>query len=167
MPATLIQVSTSKGGMPKLPVDEARVTRDGVGDDWQLNRKYHGGCDRAVCLFSTELYDWLADQHGIKLHPGYVGENFTTTGLDLQLLKPGDRLRVGECVIEITKVRVPCRSLNQWDPKLLKVIVGHSGWLARVIQPAVVRPGDAVELVRAGAGACRPGSGNRGDTPRL
>jgi MOSC domain-containing protein YiiM len=147
MSARVIQVSTSKGGMPKLPVTEARVTRDGVGEDWQLNRKYHGGCDRAVCLFSTELYDWLADQHGIKLQPGFVGENFTTTGLDLQALKPGDRLRVGECVIEITKVRVPCRSLNQWDPNLLKVIVGHSGWLARVIQPAVVRPGDAVELV--------------------
>jgi MOSC domain-containing protein YiiM len=132
--------------MPKLPVSEAQVTRDGVGDDWQLNRKYHGGCDRAVCLFSTELYDWLRNQHGIDLKPGYVGENFTTTGIDLQAIKPGDRLRVGACLIEITKVRVPCRSLNQWHPDLLKVIDGHSGWLARVIEPAVVRPGDSIEI---------------------
>ena len=132
--------------MPKLALPEARVTRDGVGEDWQLNRKYHGGCDRAVCLFSTELYDWLRNTHQIDLKPGSVGENFTTTGIDLQAIGPGDRLRVGACIVEITKVRVPCRSLNQWHPKLLAVIEGHSGWLARVIEPAIVRPGDPVEL---------------------
>ena len=156
MPARLVQLSTSKGGMPKLALPEARVTRDGVGDDWQLNRKYHGGCDRAVCIFSTENYDWLAANHNIKLTPGCVGENFTTTGIDLQSLKPGDRLRVGECLIEITKVRVPCRSLNQWDPRLLKVIAGYSGWLARVIEPAIVRPGDAIELIQSEPGRVGP-----------
>jgi MOSC domain-containing protein YiiM len=148
MPATLVQLSVSSGGMPKLPVTEARVTRDGVGHDWQLNRKYHGGCDRAVCIYSVELYAWLAGEHGIDLVPGSVGENFTTQGLDLQSIQIGDRLRVGACLIEITKVRVPCRSLNQWDSKLLKVIVGHSGWLARVIEPAVVRPGDAIVCIK-------------------
>jgi MOSC domain-containing protein YiiM len=147
MPATLIQVSVSKGGMPKLPLPEAYVHRDGVGDDWQLNRKYHGGCDRAVCIYSEELYDWLRAEHQIDLIPGSVGENFTTRGLDLQTIQPGDQLRVGSCLIEITKVRAPCKSLNQWDPRLLQVIVGRSGWLARVIEPAVVRPGDSIELI--------------------
>ena len=148
MLAKLVQLNVSKGGMPKLPMTEARVTRDGVGDDWQLNRKYHGGCDRAVCLYSVELYSWLAKEHGIDLGPGSVGENFTTQGLDLQTIQVGDRLRVGACLIQITKVRVPCKSLNQWHPKLLEVIVGHSGWLARVLEPAVVRPGDSIELIR-------------------
>jgi MOSC domain-containing protein YiiM len=147
MAAKLVQVSTSKGGMPKLAVTEARVTRDGVGDDWQLNRKYHGGCDRAVCLYSTELYHWLAETFNICLAPGSIGENFTTTGIDLQSLKPGDRLRVGASLIEITKVRVPCRNLNQWDPRLLEVIAGHTGWLARVIEPAIVRAGDPIDLL--------------------
>ena len=33
---TLVQINTSKGGMPKLPVaDPARVTVDGVEGDWQ------------------------------------------------------------------------------------------------------------------------------------
>jgi MOSC domain-containing protein YiiM len=149
MPSRLLQLSISNGGMPKLPVPEARVHRDGVGDDWQLNRKYHGGCDRAVCIFSLELYHWLRDEHGIDLKPGSVGENFTTTGLDLQAIQVGDKLRVGDCLIQITKVRVPCRSLNQWHPDLLKIIVGRSGWMARVIESAIVRPGDPIELIRA------------------
>jgi MOSC domain-containing protein YiiM len=149
MAATLVQLSISKGGMPKLPVTQAKVTRDGVGDDWQLNRKYHGGCDRAVCLYSTELYDWLRRAHQIDLKPGYVGENFTTTGVDLQTISVGDQLRVGDCLIQISKVREPCRSLNQWHPQLLKLIIGHSGWLARVIEPAVVREGDGIEVIKA------------------
>jgi MOSC domain-containing protein YiiM len=147
MPATLIQVSTSSGGMPKLARAEARVTRDGVDGDWQTNRKYHGGCDRAVCLFSIELYDWLREEFSIDLAPGSVGENFTTAGIDLQSLQTGDRLQVGETIIQITKVRVPCRSLNQWDPRLLEVINGHSGWMARVIQPGTVRADDPIALL--------------------
>ena len=153
--------------MPKLPVSEARVTRDGVDGDWQQNRKYHGGCDRAVCLFSTELYDWLRTEHEINLQPGYVGENFTTTGLDLQSIGVGDRLRVGDCVIEITKVRVPCKSLNQWYPRLLATIAGHSGWMARVIEPAVVRPGDRIELLQTEPGRVGPDRPDRTGTLRL
>ncbi len=147
MSGTLVQINVSAGGMPKIPVAEAKVSRDGVAGDWQTNRKYHGGPDRAICLFSQELYAWLAEQHGIALQPGSVGENFTTAGVDLQTLRIGDRLRVGQCVIEITNVRVPCKNLLQWDPRLLKAIKGHSGWVAKVIEEATVRPGDLVELL--------------------
>ena len=133
--------------MPKLPVRRARVTRDGVDGDWQRNRKYHGGPNRAVCIFSEELYDWLRDK-GIDLKNGSVGENFTTRGLDLNALNKGDRLRVGMCLIEITDVRVPCSNLKKWDVDLPELIVGHSGWVAKVVEDGEVKPGDAIETVR-------------------
>jgi MOSC domain-containing protein YiiM len=133
--------------MPKLAVLRARVTAEGVEGDWQKNRKYHGGPNRAVCLFSTELYDRLRG-YGIDLGPGAVGENFTITGMDLQRLAKGDRLKVGaSCVVEITDVRVPCRSLKKWDEDLPELIVGYSGWVAKVIVDGEVKPGDAVERV--------------------
>jgi MOSC domain-containing protein YiiM len=147
MPGRLVQINVSTGGMPKISVAEAQVSRNGVAGDWQTNRKYHGGPDRAVCLFSQELYIWLADEQGIALQSGSVGENFTTVGVDLQTLRIGDRLRVGQCVIEITNVRDPCKNLLQWDPRLLKAIMGRSGWVAKVIEEAIVRPGDTVELL--------------------
>ena len=143
---TLVQLNVSPGGMPKLPVLQAQVTAEGVAGDWQKNRKYHGGPNRAVCLFSTELYERLRGL-GIDLFPGAVGENFTTTGIDLQALAKGDRLRVGGCVIEITNVRVPCRSLKQWNEDLPELIVGFSGWVAKVVEEGLVRPGDGVEKV--------------------
>ena len=146
MTGTLVQLNVSRGGMPKEAVLQARVTREGVEGDKQKNLKYHGGPNRAVCLFSTELYDRLRGL-GIDLCPGAVGENFTTTGIDLQRLAKGDRLKVGQCTIEITAVRVPCRSLKKWDDDLPELIVGFSGWVAKVVEEGLVRPGDGVEKV--------------------
>ena len=148
MRATLIQLNVSNGGMPKLPLLGARVTQSGIDGDRQRNKKYHGGPNRAVCLFSEELYAELRDA-GIDLTPGAVGENFTTRGVDLKSLAAGDRLRVGSCLIELTDVRVPCRSLDQWHPKLLKTMIGRSGWVAKVVEEGFVTPGDAIMIVRA------------------
>ncbi len=144
MVGTLVQVSTSRGGMPKLPLLAAPVTVDGVGDDWQANRKYHGGRDRAVCLFGVEGYDRLRAEFGISLTPGCLGENFTTAGVDLDALAVGDAVDVGPVGLVITDVRTPCRSLDQWDKRLMRAIKGRSGWVCRVDVPGTVRPGDAV-----------------------
>ena len=150
MRGTLVQLNISPGGMPKRPIIGAHVSKDGVAGDWQRNRKHHGGPDRAVCIFSAELYDWLRDDEGIDLQWGSVGENFTTQGIDLRQLNRGDRLRVGAggCVIELTKVRVPCRNLNQWDPQLLDVIEGRWGGVAKVIAEGEVAPGDEIEVLQ-------------------
>lgn len=142
-PAILVQVNVSAGGMPKLPVLFAHVTSSGVEGDRQKNVKIHGGPDRAVCLFSEELYAQLQSE-GIHVHPGELGENFTTRGLDLSALTCGDLLAVGDCRIEITKVRFPCKQLNVWHPDLQKIIAGRSGWMARVLKEGVVRPGDGI-----------------------
>jgi MOSC domain-containing protein YiiM len=148
MRGTLTQLNVSPGGMPKTPILLARVTRGGVEGDRQKNKKYHGGPDRAVCLYSEELYAWLQSQD-VNVKPGDVGENFTTRDFNLMSLSVGDRLKVGECLIEITNVRIPCRNLNKWHPDLMHIIQGRSGWVARVIEEGIVRPGDAIDVQRA------------------
>src|SRR3712207_9279925 len=78
----------------------------------------------------------------------FRSENFTTRGIDLRKLAKGDRLRVGDgCVIELTDVRVPCRQLKMWDPELPELIVGRSGWVARVVAEGMVKEGDRIEIV--------------------
>lgn len=149
MPAILTQLSVSTSGMPKFAVLAAEVTRGGVAGDKQRNLKHHGGEDRAICLYSEELYDFLREK-GVNLKAGDVGENFTTRGLNLLKLESGDRLRVGGCVIEITKVRVPCSQLRKWDSDLPELIVGYSGWMAKVVEEGIVKPGDGVEIVERG-----------------
>ena len=146
------QVSLSDGGVPKSAVLSAQVTRDGLVGDRQRNRKYHGGPDRAVCLFSLEVIDALrAEGHSIA--PGSSGENLTLAGLDWSLIRPGDRLRIGEQVrLEMTSYTTPCRYNAQWfkggDYERIAQET-HPGWsrlYARVLHEGSVRPGDCVVL---------------------
>jgi MOSC domain-containing protein YiiM len=147
MTGVLTHLNVSKGGMPKLPVMFANVAATGVEGDKQRNLKYHGGPDRAVCLFSEELYQELGNA-GIEMQPGSVGENFTTRGIDFRKLAKGDRLQVGmDCIIELTDIRVPCNQLKKWDADLPELIVGRSGWVAKVVQKGVVKPGDVIETL--------------------
>ncbi len=82
----LHQISVSNGGVPKLPVTEARIIPEGVVGDRQQNRDIHGGVDRAVCIFSLELIEALqAEGHTIK--PGSSGENLTIAGLAMAPIK--------------------------------------------------------------------------------
>ena len=148
MRGILAQLNISSGGMPKKTIAEAMVSVDGVKGDWQKNRKYHGGPNRAICLYSEELYKGLRDD-GVKVQSGDIGENFTTRGINLQHLKKGDRLKVGQCVIEITDIRIPCYQLKKWDVDLPELIVGRSGWVAKVVKEGMVRQGDEIEVMPA------------------
>ncbi len=152
MQAFVRQLSVSPGGVPKLPVASALVSTNGIEGDKQKNLKYHGGPDRAVCLFSIELYDAVREK-GDDLFPGCLGENFTTEGLDLLTLKKGSRLTVGKggTQIEITDVRVPCKTIDRWGSAqslpLHKRIEGRSGWVAKVVSEGRVAAGDEIRVL--------------------
>lgn len=148
------QVSLSDGGVPKLAVPSALVTIDGLVGDRQRNRKYHGGPDRAICLFSLEVIETLrAEGHSIR--PGSSGENLTLTGLDWRQVKPGDRFTIGVQVqLEIMSHTAPCRLNAQWfkDGDYARISEnrhpGSSRLYARVLRQGTVRPGDRVLLKR-------------------
>lgn len=148
----LHQISISDGGVPKLPVPEARVTVEGVAGDRQRNLEAHGGVDRAICLFSLEAIEALqAEGHSIR--PGSSGENLTIAGLDWPKLLPGDRLRIGDTVLlELMSYTAPCKYNAQWfangDFSRISQKL-HPGWsrlYARVLAEGVVRPGDRVTV---------------------
>src|SRR5262244_3215069 len=88
------QINVSNGGVPKYPLIEAKVTKQGVGGDRQKNLNVHGGPDRAVCLFSLELIERLQDE-GHTIDPGSAGENLTLAGLEWEQLGPGALLNIG------------------------------------------------------------------------
>src|SRR5690606_36184946 len=63
---------------------------------------------RQVHLLHAELFDELAAK-GFAVGAGEMGENVTTSGIDLLDLPRGARLRLGdEAVVEVTGLRNPC-----------------------------------------------------------
>ena len=151
------QVSVSDGGVPKRPVFEARVNKTGVGGDRQENLKFHGGSERAVCLFSLELIERLQDE-GHPIDAGLSGENLTLAGLDWDLIRPGVRLSVGPDIeLEVTSYTIPCSKNSRWfrDDDFSRISQkANPGWsrvYAKVLREGIVRPGDAV-IVEQGSG---------------
>jgi MOSC domain-containing protein YiiM len=149
----IYQINVSDGGLPKYPVLEAVVATTGVQGDRQRNLTFHGGPDRAVCLFSQELIERLQDE-GHTIEAGSSGENLTLSGLEWEKLKPGDRLQMGPDVqLEIMSYTAPCDQNARWfrdgDFKRVsqKKNPGWSRLYAKVLREGVVRPGDEVTVL--------------------
>jgi MOSC domain-containing protein YiiM len=81
MPARVVQVNVSRGGVPKRPVPAARASRFGLDGDGHRDPVHHGGPERALCLFAAERIEALQAQ-GHRVEPGTLRENLTVAGLD-------------------------------------------------------------------------------------
>ena len=82
-----------------------------AGDD-QADRTVHGGPDKAVYVYPSEHYPYFRELlNRPDLSAGFFGENFTTEGLLEDLVSPGDVLRIGTAVVQVTTPRSPCFKL--------------------------------------------------------
>src|ERR1035438_10185026 len=83
----------------------------------------------------------------VNLAPGVIRENITTDGLDVNGLRIGQRLRVGESKLEVSAVCEPCRQLEKIRAGLEKEMAGRRAMLCRVLDGGAVRSGDSIELL--------------------
>jgi MOSC domain-containing protein YiiM len=83
----------------------------------------------------------------VNLAPGVIRENITTDGLDVNGLRIGQRLRVGESKLEVSAVCEPCQQLEKIRAGLEKEMAGRRGMLCRVLDGGAVRSGDSIELL--------------------
>jgi MOSC domain-containing protein YiiM len=78
--------------------------------------------------------------------PGAVKENVTTCGLHFQQLRPGQRLRIGGSLLEITFPCDPCSRMDEIRQGLQEELRGQRGWLCRVVESGTIRRGDRIEV---------------------
>lgn len=110
---------------------------------------------RQVHLIHAELHDELR-RAGFDVLPGQMGENITTSGVDLLGLAEGTRLHIGEtAVIEVTGLRNPCGQLDKIEKGLMAATLGRdtegnlvrkAGIMAVVSAAGEVRPGDPIRV---------------------
>jgi MOSC domain-containing protein YiiM len=160
MTGTIIQISISRGGVPKRAIAEGMVTPLGLEGDVQAHPHIHGGPRQAILIICAEVIDELISR-GYPLFYGALGENFTTRGLDCREMRAGQRYRAGQALIEITKVRAPCSTIAQYGATLGKEIYdsevkagnpksprwGMAGFYASVLRPGEVRQNDIIALI--------------------
>jgi len=105
------------------------------------------GSRRQVLLVDRETLDAL------ELAPGLIRENLTTDGLNVNGLHPGEQLRVGEALLEVTVPCTPCGLMDKLRAGLRREIRGRRGMFCRVVAGGLIRPGDTIQKLAAAAGS--------------
>jgi MOSC domain-containing protein YiiM len=110
---------------------------------------------RQVHLMHAELFDELRVK-GFAVQPADLGENVTTSGIDLLALPTGTRLHIGAtAVVEVTGLRNPCRQLDGFQKGLMAAtldkdaagnLIRKAGVMSVVLADGDVRPGDAIRI---------------------
>lgn len=97
---------------------------------------------RQVHLLAAELLEELRGK-GYDVAPGRLGENVTTSGVDLLALPTGTVLRLGaQAEVEVTGLRNPCVQIDRYSPGLMAEV------LDRDDDGAVVRRAGVMGIVR-------------------
>ena len=141
-------------GIFKKPVNGGIYLGDtDVENDAVVDRKYHGGVDKACYLFTADIYDeWKALFPESDWSLGMFGENLTVALLDEREIYIGDQYQIGEALVEVSEPREPCYKLGIrfGTQSVLKSFINqpNCGVYVRVLQSGKVTAGDKLVLVK-------------------
>lgn len=138
-------------GINKMPASgSVQVDEVGIAGDTICDAEHHGGLDQAVYAYSANDYAWWSQQLGREIRHGTFGENLTIADFPDDM-NAGDRLLIGDLILEATAPRIPCSTLAaQMQDSNFGLLFRRSerpGVYFRVLNPGEVAPGDAVTLV--------------------
>jgi MOSC domain-containing protein YiiM len=109
---------------------------------------------RQLHLIPGELFDFLR-RAGYDIAPGELGENITTSGIELETLPAGTLLAIGrEAVLELTGLRTPCALIDRFRrglkgkliTRLSATVPFRAGVFATIRSGGTVAPGDHIRL---------------------
>jgi len=138
-------------GICKTPVTgKVAVTALGLQGDEIGNAMHHGGVDQAVYAYSMDDYEWWQSQLDRSLPPGSFGDNLTIRGMPSDM-RVGDRLLIGDVILEATAPRIPCATLSMRFSNSSFALefrrAERPGIYFRVLNEGDIESGDAVTLV--------------------
>lgn len=144
----------SPTGIFKSPVEgPVAVTEFGLAGDVQVDRRVHGGPEKALYHYPAKNYELLqqALPHLKTVFvPGSIGENLSSYGLDEDNVHIGDIFALGSVLVQVSQPRRPCWKVNHkygnGHISALLMSEGISGWYYRVLEEGEIAVGDHLEL---------------------
>jgi len=125
---------------PMKPVDQVTALTDRGFEGCIHGRP---GSKRQILLVESEA---LAE---FGLEPGIVRENITTSALKAMELKPGQRLLIGDAVLEVTARCEPCSRMDEIRMGLQGALEDRRGMLCKVIEGGRISCGDEIRVESA------------------
>lgn len=117
--------------------------------DWGIEGDAHAGpWPRQVSLLSAEAIESIRPLIP-DLKPGDFAENIVTQGTDLDWVKIGDRIFIGdEIVLEVSQIGKECHSGCRIQELTGKCIIPEKGIFTRVIKGGMVKKNATLEIRR-------------------
>lgn len=108
----------------------------------------HPGSGREVTLIEAEAIEAVARESGIALARGASRRNITTRGVPLNHLV-GRRFRVGDVLLEGTRLCEPCTHLEGLTQNgILAALVHRGGLRTQILTGGTIRVGDPIRPAR-------------------
>ena len=125
-----------------------------VVNDHVIDRRYHGGSDKACYMYSADHYPfWQTKYPNQDWKWGMFGENLTVSGLSESEIRIGDRFQIGGAVVQVTQPRQPCFKLGVrfGDQSVVSDFwtLPYPGVYVRVLLPGEVKTGDEIILLES------------------
>jgi MOSC domain-containing protein YiiM len=99
---------------------------------------------RQVTLFEAEVLEAILRDYKMEILPEEHRRNVTTTGVPLNQLV-GKRFRLGDCLVEATRLSIPCRHIEEILGKpVFDPLVHRSGLNCKILEGGTLRVGDAI-----------------------
>lgn len=138
----VVAICTSvKKGTKKKEVKEIELV-----EDFGLKGDAHGGkWHRQVSLLAKEEIDSF-NKKGGKVVYGDFGENLVTEGIDLASLSVGDKVIIGEALIEITQLGKKCHDKCEIFYSVGECIMPTKGIFGKVLKGGDISLGEKIEL---------------------
>jgi len=140
-------------GIFKFPVaSPIFLDIEDVQNDSVVDRKYHGGIEKAVYGYSENHYAcWKELYPDLDWNYGMFGENLTITDLDETSIHIGSIYQIGKAKIEVTKPREPCYKLGIRfnNPKIIRQFWNStkSGIYFKILETGFVTINDELILL--------------------
>ena len=122
-----------------------------VNGDHVIDRRYHGGVDKACYLYGLNHYPfWQSEYPNLEFGSGMFGENITVDNCDESAILIGSIYKIGGAVVQVVQPRQPCFKLGLKfeDQGVLKKFIeqAFSGVYFRVLQEGEVTTGDEFQI---------------------
>jgi len=139
-----LYITQSDETKTRTSVESVEVDNNGILKD----KFYAKNLQRSILITSIDSYT-LAELNSINIEQGSLGENILINVNPYSLLA-GDKIKIGDVLLEITQNCTLCKGLSSVNSKLPKLLKNDRGIFAKVInQSGKIVVGDKVIIVNS------------------
>ena len=111
----------------------------------QQDKHYDKNNQRSILISSTESYS-LSQAHNIDISFGKLGENILVD-FNPYLLPASTKIKINNCILEITQGCTLCKHLTSIDNRLPKLLKNDRGIFTKVVQGGEIYVGDDIYII--------------------